>query len=76
MAKSIPKVSGMDWVIDQLSQKAIEPDEFTVEMIIEKTKGTRSSTRHRLQRMCESGQITSRKVLLNGQFANIYKQAE
>jgi response regulator of citrate/malate metabolism len=74
MAKSIPKVSGMDWIVERLSQQDIEPDEFTAEMIMEKTKASRSSTRHRLKRMCESGELTSRKLLLNGQFVNVYKR--
>jgi hypothetical protein len=36
MAKSIPKVSGMDWIIEQFNQVEIRPDEFTVEMVVEK----------------------------------------
>ena len=74
MAKSIPKVSGMDWVVDQLSQKTVEPDEFIMEMIMEKTGGTRSSVRQRLGRMRENGELTSRKVLLNGTYVNVYKR--
>lgn len=74
MAKSIPKVSGMDWIVEQLSQQAIEPNEFTLEMLMEKTKGTRSSIRHRLKRMCESGELTKRKILLNRNFTNVYKR--
>jgi hypothetical protein len=74
MAKSIPKVSGMDWVVEQLNQKEMEPDEFTLEMVMEKTKGSRSSIRHHLVKMCESGELTSRKILLNRNFTNVYKQ--
>ena len=75
MAKSIPKVSGMDWIVEQLSQQEIEPDEFTAEMIMEKTKASRSSTRHRLKRMCEIGELTKRKILLDRQHVNVYKRA-
>jgi response regulator of citrate/malate metabolism len=74
MAKSIPKVSGMDWIVERLSQQDIEPDEFTAEMIMKKTKASRSSTRHRLKRMCESGELTKRKILLNGTNVNVYKR--
>jgi response regulator of citrate/malate metabolism len=74
MAKSIPKVSGMDWVVDQLSQRAMEPDEFTAEIVMEKIKASRSSVRHRLRRMCESGELTNRKILLNGTLVNVYKR--
>jgi predicted transcriptional regulator len=74
MAKSIPKVSGMDWIVEQLSQQALEPDEFTVEMVMEKTKRTNSSVRCHLARMCESGELTKRKVTLNGTLVNVYKR--
>lgn len=75
MAKSIPKVSGMDWIVERLSQQELEPDEFTTEMAMKKTKITRSQARHRLARMCESGELTKRKILLDGQHVNVYKQA-
>ena len=74
MAKSIPKVSGMDWIVERLSQQEMEPDEFTAEMIMKKTKASRSSTRHRLKRMCDNGELTSRKLLMNGVFVNVYKR--
>ena len=75
MAKSIPKVSGMDWIIERLSQQEIEPDEFTVEMAMKKTKITKSQARHRLARMCENGELTKRKILLGGQWINIFRKA-
>jgi maltodextrin utilization protein YvdJ len=74
MAKSIPKVSGMDWIVEQLSQQEMEPDEFTAEMVMEKTKTTNSSVRCRLARMCKSGELTKRKITLNGTLANVYKR--
>jgi hypothetical protein len=76
MAKSIPKVSGMDWIVERLSQQALEPDEFTTEMVTAKTKASRSATRHRLKRMRENGKLTSRKLLMNGVFVNVYKRVE
>ena len=75
MAKSIPKVSGMDWIVEQLSQQDLEPDEFTAEMVMEKTKSTNASIRCRLKRMCESGELTKRKITLNGSLVNVYKRA-
>ena len=76
MAKSIPKVSGMDWIVDQFSQETIEPDEFTTEMVMKKTNSTRSTVRHRLRSMYESGELTNRKILLDGRNVNVYKRAE
>lgn len=75
MAKSIPKVSGMDWIIEKLSQQAIEPDEFTAEMVANETKVSRSSVHHRLKRMRDIGELTSRKISLNGTTINVYKRA-
>ena len=76
MAKSIPKVSGMDWVVEQFSQDKLEPDEFTAEMVKERTKATESAVRCRLARMCDAGELTKRKVTLNGVIVNAYKRAE
>lgn len=75
MAKSIPKVSGMDWIIEKLSQQEMEPDEFTAEMVMEKNKSTNASIRCRLARMCEMGELTKRKITLNGTLVNVYKRA-
>jgi hypothetical protein len=74
MAKSIPKVSGMDWIVKRLSQQDIEPDEFTVEMVMEKTKATSSAIRSNLQRMRNAGEVTTRKITLNGTLVNVYKR--
>ena len=76
MAKSIPKVSGMDWVVEQFSQDKLEPDEFTAQMIKEKTGQTEAAVRCRLIRMHEMGGLTKRKVVLNGVIVNAYKRAE
>jgi hypothetical protein len=74
MAKSIPKVSGMDWIVERLSQQALDPDEFTVEMVMEKTKATSSAIRSNLQRMRNAGEVTTRKITLNGVVVNVYKR--
>ena len=76
MAKSIPKVSGMDWIVDNLSQSSLEADEFTIKMVVEKSKKTSSSVRCKLQRMFETGEVTRRKVLEDGHYVNAYKKIE
>ena len=76
MAKSIPKVSGMDWIVDNLSQSSLEADEFTIKMVVEKSKKTSSSVRCKLQRMFETGEVTRRKVLEDGHYVNAYKKVE
>jgi response regulator of citrate/malate metabolism len=75
MAKSIPKVSGMDWIVEKFTQVQMEPDEFTANMVAQKTKTTRASARHRLKRMTDEGELTSRKILQDGQWINIYRKA-
>jgi len=75
MAKSIPKVSGMDWIVEKFTQVQMEPDEFTADMVAQKTKTTKSSARHRLKRMMDEGELTSRKILQDGQWINIYRKA-
>jgi CTP-dependent riboflavin kinase len=75
MAKSIPKVSGMDWIVEKLTQVQMEPDEFTANMVAQKTGKTRESARHRLKRMMDEGELTSRKILQDGQWINIYRKA-
>ena len=74
MAKSIPKVSGMDWIVDNLSQSSLEADEFTIKMVVEKSKKTVASVRSKLQRMFDNGEITRRKVLEDGHYVNAYKR--
>ena len=75
MAKSIPKVSGMDWIVDNLSQSSLEADEFTIKMVVEKSKKTVASVRSKLQRMFDDGELTRRKVLEDGHYVNAYKRA-
>ena len=76
MAKSIPKVTGMDWIVDNLSQSSLEADEFTIKMVVEKSKKTSASVRCKLQRMFETGEVTRRKVLEDGHYVNAYKKVE
>jgi hypothetical protein len=76
MAKSIPKVSGMDWVLEHITQPKLEPDEFTVQMIVDKSGATDDSIRGKLQRMRKRGELTSRKIVLDGTPTNAYKRVE
>jgi len=76
MAKSIPKVSGMDWIIEQFQQVEIRPDEFTVEMVVEKTGKPYHPIRNRMKRMHEKGELTCRKLLIKGRYVNVYKKVE
>ena len=76
MAKSIPKVSGMDWIIEQFQQVEMHPDEFPVEMVVEKMGSPYHPVRNRVKRMHEKGELTCRKMLIKGRYVNVYKQAD
>ena len=76
MAKSIPKVTGMDWILEQFNQIEISPDEFTVEMVVAKLGGPYHPVRNRMKRMHEKGELTCRKILIKGRYVNVYKKVE
>ena len=75
MAKSIPKVSGMDWIVEKLSQQDLEPDEFTARMVSDKSGAGLNSVSKSLQRMRDSGELTCRKLTIKGVVTNVYKVA-
>jgi hypothetical protein len=74
MAKSIPKVSGMDWIIDNFNQSVLESDEFTAKMVADKAKTSLAAIRCKLQRMFDAGEVTRRKILEDGHLINAYKR--
>lgn len=74
MAKSIPKVSGMDWIVENLNESTLEPDEFTARMVADKAKTSLAAIRCKLQRMFDAGKVTRRKILEDGHLINAYKR--
>jgi len=76
MAKSIPKVTGMDWILEQFNQVEMSPDEFTVEMVVAKLGSPYHSVRNRMKRMHEKGDLTCRKLLIKGRYVNVYKKVD
>ena len=76
MAKSIPKVTGMDWILEQFNQIEMSPDEFTVEMVVAKLGSPYHPVRNRMKRMHEKGELTCRKLLIKGRYVNVYKKVE
>jgi hypothetical protein len=75
MAKSIPQVKGMDWIVQKFDQQKMEPDEFTVKMVADKTGAGFNSVSKSLQRMRDSGELTCRKLTIKGAVTNVYKRA-
>jgi len=74
MAKNIQKVSGMDWIIENFRQPSLEPDEFTVKMVVDNSGASEDAVRAKLQRMTKRGELTSRKIVLDGTPTNAYKR--
>jgi homospermidine synthase len=74
MAKSIPKVSGMDWIVENLNESILQPDEFTARMVADKAKTSLAAVRCKLQRMFDAGKVTRRKILEDGHLINAYKR--
>jgi len=75
MAKIIPKVSGMDWIVDQFKEVKPDDDEFSTEMVAEKLGQKLSVVHCMMQRKLAKGEITKRKILVNGRHVNYYRKA-
>lgn len=74
MAKNIPKVSGMDWIVDQFKEVTPAPDEFSTQMVAEKTNQKVGIVHCMIQRKLAKGEVTKRKILVNGRHVNYYKR--
>ncbi len=74
MAKIIPKVSGMDWIVDQFKEVKPDDDEFSTEMVAEKLGQKISVVHCMIQRKLAKGELTKRKLLVNGRHVNYYKR--
>lgn len=76
MAKSIPKVKGMDAILARIGNSEIQPDEFTAQMVSEKSNKPINAIRGMLSRMRSNGDFTVRKITINGAPTNVYKAAD
>jgi hypothetical protein len=74
MAKSIPKVDGMDWILENFSQPLIHPDEFTAKMVVDSSGASLTSVRTKLKKMVKNGDITIRQISMDGNITNVYKR--
>ena len=65
------------WLVESAQQNCIRPGEFTSTMAMEKMKAagiieTDATIRCRLDRMMKAGELTRRKIMLNGRHTNVY----
>ena len=65
------------WLVESAQENCIKPGEFTTNMAMDKMKAkgmseTHSSLRGLFDRMLKSGELTSRKIKINGRSTNVY----
>jgi hypothetical protein len=76
MAKSIPKVTGMDWIVEKFTYEKMAPDEFTAEMVAAKSGVNIRTVRNSLNNMRIKGELDHRKLPINGKQQTVYRKAE
>ena len=65
------------WLVKSAQVNCLMPGEFTVEMAVEKMHNagltdTDAAVRCRFNRMIKTGELTRRKIKLNGRITNVY----
>lgn len=65
------------WLVAEREANVLRPEEFTAEMAYQRMKSegiptTIHTLRNRFKRMDRSGELTSRKALIDGKWANVY----
>jgi len=67
-------LTGIDRVLAEMADDTLEPDEFTLAMICERSPDISPDViRHRLDRMVGLGVCTKRKLIVNSKKANVYR---
>lgn len=69
-------LTALDKLLASLKKDELEADEFTAQMIAQKSGRSLNSIRSILTRMKNSGELTSRKFVINGSVANVYKSVD
>lgn len=64
------------WLVEESEAHVLRPGEFTVAMAQKKLGGnvSGSSLRFRFSAMVESGELTVRRILVKGKWANAWKR--
>ena len=65
------------WLVESAQENCLKPGEFTINMAMDKMKAkgmseTYASISYRFNRMVRSGELTSRKIKINGRSTNVY----
>lgn len=77
--KTSNALTGLDWALSELSEKPQQKDEFTVNEFMEATSKnssckTRESVHSRLKRMMQRGEVSCRKITIDGKRTNLYRR--
>ena len=67
------------WLVESAQENCLKPGEFTTNMAMDKMKAagiieTDATIRCRFNRMLRSGELTRRKIMLNGRQTNVYSR--
>ena len=77
MTKQTKKaLTGLEWAIAQTIDEPQQADEFTAEEYARVGKFDITQSRNRLERMAGKGQLSKRKVLIDGRWTNLFRKAD
>ena len=67
------------WLVESAQENCLKPGEFTTNMAMDKMKAkgmseTYPSISYRFNRMLRAGELTSRKIKINGRHTNVYSR--
>jgi hypothetical protein len=75
-SKTKKALTGLEWAIAQTVQEPKQADEFTAEEFALASNLEIGQARNRLDRMTDRGELSKRKILLNGKHKNLFKKAD
>ena len=77
MTKQTKKaLTGLEWAIAQTVDKPQQEDEFTAEEFARASNLGITQSRNRLDRMTGQGQLSKRKILMDGRQTNVFRKAD
>lgn len=69
-------LSAIDRALLDLIEKPLQPDEFTVDMLMEKADIPRPTLSARMDKLVKEGKLTKRKITLNTTPTNVYRYVD
>jgi predicted Zn-dependent peptidase len=69
-------LTGLEWAIAQTIDEPQQEDEFTAEEFARASNLGITQARNRLDRMTGLGQLSKRKILIDGRQTNLFRKAD